>query len=207
MSPRILSCSLSLALVATSACMHAPDRAKGYGTPPPILKQEVDDVPVNGFKVWVKLDDGERLVGELLVADSEGEVMVRTKKGDRSRPFADIRRATVLTDPNVFGWFGGIGGMTGGLIPLSFLTGYYVIVAAPIVAGAGIVAAGIAWAESRVVLTGDELDYLHQYARWPQGQPVVIEVPVEPAVVVEPVVVEPVVVEPPSAIEPMPFAR
>lgn len=197
---------LSLAL-ASSACTHAPDRAQGYGTPPPLIERTVDDVPVHGFKTWIRLDGGERLVGELLVAEPEGDVVVRTKKdGEQRRPFANVTRATVLTDRSVSGWLGGIGGMTGVLIASSLMTGFYIVILGPVVLGAGLISGGIAWAESRVVLRGDTLDFLPQYARWPQGEPTEPEFgePIGPETDAAPTQVEPVESPAAAPIEPLP---
>jgi hypothetical protein len=197
MNRHVVALVLSLSMLGNSACMHAPDRAQGYGTAAPSESLEVADVPVHGFKTWIKFDSGERLAGELLSAEPEGAVVVRTKMGDQSRPFAAIRRVTVQTDPHAAKWLVGIGTATGLLVPLSLVTGYYIVFVGPIVVIAGVVAGGIVWLESRVVLKGEELKYLYQYARWPQGWPVVV--PIGP--VVDPV--EPVEIPSPAPIEPI----
>jgi hypothetical protein len=169
----LVAAAVSLTL-AGSACMHAPDRAEGYGTRAPRRTPSVDEVPVHGYQARLRFLDGGRLRGELLIAEPgpEGIVVVRTRKhGDQTRASADLRRAAIRTDPKRDAWLGGVGGMTAVMLPLTILTGGYILVFAPIVAAGGAVALGIIAAESRVVLRDDELMYLYQYARWPQGRP------------------------------------
>ncbi|MFO7567243.1 MAG: hypothetical protein R6X02_31655 [Enhygromyxa sp.] len=162
----------SAVLLGATACTHAPDRAEGYGTRAPRKQPDVSKVPVDGAWVRIRFDGGDRLVGELLVAEPDGVVIVRTRKhGDQTRDTATIRRASVRTDPAIGAWLGGLGGGTGAMIVVSLATGWYVMIFAPIVVAAGGIAMGIAYAESRVVLRDDKLHYLHQYARWPQGRP------------------------------------
>ncbi len=207
MSRRAWSLVVSLSLA--SACVHAPDRAEGYGTPAPLSEPTVSDVPVHGYKTWVRFEGGERLVGELLAAEPEGEVVIRTKKdGDQARPFAQVERATVQVDRKAGAWMGGVGGLTGVLIPLSAASGWFIVYLAPIAGAAGIVALGIIWAESRVVLRKDKLQYLYQYARWPQGKPepsVEIGRPIGPDPEPEPAPGELVEVPPAAPVEPMPY--
>ncbi len=171
---RLTAGALSLALGLATACTHAPDRAEGYGTRAPREQPSVADVPVHGYRARLRFEDGERLVGELLVAEPEpdGVVIVRTRKhGDQTRPSATIERAQIRTDPKIAAWMGGIGGATAVLIPLTLATGWYFVVLMPIVAVGGAVALTVAWVEGRVILTDDELALLYQYARWPQGRP------------------------------------
>jgi hypothetical protein len=160
----------ALILIMTSACFHAADRSEGYGTAAPREPQDVSEVPVHGFRTRIKLEDGERLVGELLVAELDGVVTIRTRNdGDQTRDFKAIERATVHVDRKEKSWLGGLGGGTLALLPVTAIAGFHAIIIAPIVAAGGIIALGIAAAESRVILKGDELQYLYQYARWPQG--------------------------------------
>jgi hypothetical protein len=169
---RLAAAIVSAALLGAPACTHAPDRAEGYGTRSPRAKPSIEDVPVRGYRARIKLDDGDRLVGELLVAEPDGVVVVRTRKhGDQTRATSAVKRATIITDPKLGAWLGGIGGGTAVLITITVATGWYSFVLMPIVVVGGSIAFGVAYAESRVILRDDKLRYLHQYARWPQGRP------------------------------------
>ncbi|GEM_PF-4001046 len=211
------------ALVASTgplACLPKPDRADGYGTRAPRVTPTVDKVPVTGYRARIKFADRSVLVGELLAAEPDGQIVIRTKaEGDQSRPFADIVRAQVQVDRRAAARLGGLGAAAGVLAPLSFTGGLLVVYTIPVVMVAGSVSLGVAWAESRVILKAGDLRYLFQYARWPQGMPqqgavdpqqgetpvgrplTGTEAPAmkgsaaEPGVV-EPGVVEPVIVEP-----------
>ena len=187
-----------LFLAPVTGCMHAADRAEGYGTRAPRKTPSVEKVPVRGYRVRLRFDDGSVVVGELLAAEPGGEVVVRTRKqGDQSRATVDLRRASVRTDPMRAAWLASLGGATASLAGVTLLTGYYVVVFAPIVLVGGAVALGVVAAESRVILRDADLGLLYQYARWPQGLPGPGPEPV-PVPAVEPA--------PEPALEPAPAA-
>ena len=95
-----------------------------------------------------------------------------SKKGQvETMAVADLRRATVLTDTNAHVWLASAGSATAVLVPITLTTGGFVWFLMPTVGFAGVLAMGIIWAESRVVLRKKELLLLYQYARWPQGKP------------------------------------
>ena len=175
MSRRLARMSTALllgAVLAEGGCIHAKDRATGYGTGAPVVTQGLEDVPVAGHRVWLRPHGRGRLVGELLYVEPLGQVAVLSKKGQvETMAVADLRRATVLTDPNAHVWLASAGSATAVLVPITLTTGGFVLFLAPTVGFAGVLAMGIIWAESRVVLRKKELLLLYQYARWPQGKP------------------------------------
>jgi len=188
----VLSLSLGLSLATpTVGCIHSKDRSEGYGTAAPAKAQTVEAVPVKGHRVWLRQRKGPRLVGELLYVGAletgeagEGEVAVLDDRGRVvTMPRAALRRATILVDPNARWWLTGIGSTTAVLVPVTLATGIVFMYLMPAVGIAGVVAMGIAWGESRVILRDDDLGVLYEYARWPQGRPVLTapEAPAMPA--------------------------
>ncbi|EDM75029.1 hypothetical protein PPSIR1_17050 [Plesiocystis pacifica SIR-1] len=204
---RALCLGLSLGL-GLGGCVHAKDRAEGYGSGPPATWAEVEKVPVHGFWVWLRFHDRDKLVGELLFAEPGFEVAVQTKEGIvETRAWSELRRATVQTDPKAKVWLASMGLVTAVLVPLGVVTGALAVIVVPATGVLGSVAMGITWAESRVILKGEDLNLLYQYARWPQGSPerTIANDPVGTPLQPEPEPAAKPAPPPAAPIEPVPF--
>lgn len=158
--------TLYLCTACGAADQQLVDRGVGLQGSPTAV--DVEDVPVRGADVDVKIIQGSNISGELLAADATS-VTILDGAGRVER--ADARNVDEVVVELYASGGGGTALWTvvGSLSTVSH--GFFLIFTLPIWVITGAATSGVASAQSRLHVPRNEIPLLYQFARFPQGLP------------------------------------
>ena len=141
------------------------DRGAGYGGDP--VDREVQDVPVHGHEVIVRLVDSTKVSGELLAVDA-GRLWIRAGTRDRVVWRGHVAQLKVVMYSTGVVWQA----IWAGLLTASMVShGFFAFITVPTLSPAAAVTAGTSILFNKLEVKREQLGLLYQFARYPAGMP------------------------------------